>query len=190
MSVGSIADFDKNSVTPYPNVFMSASKILHPTEFARSKSSATGSIPVKELNRLADQLVRNDGNVEFDLLGELTNKGHESITLRVRTQLWLRCQRCLEAVLVPLDSKRRLVFAPDPHQLERHYEDEDTDLVDSLETIDVLELIEDEILLSLPVSPRHAEGECEQIMPSSPNDEDHRPFAVLSMLKRPASGSD
>jgi uncharacterized protein len=49
--------------------------------------------------------------------------------------------------------------------------------------LDLLALIEDEVILSLPLAPRHDEGQCESVERRK-SDEKPSPFAVLAKLKR------
>ena len=81
--------------------------------------------------------------------------------LRIDARLWLTCQRCLERFPERFELSNVLSVARDEAELER-WESEDP-LVDALVAeapLDVASLVEDEIILSLPVSPRHEDGRC------------------------------
>jgi uncharacterized protein len=59
-------------------------------------------------------------------------------------------------------------------------------VIEASPELDVAGLIEDEVLLSLPLSPRHAEGACEsRLARGADADGRPRPFAGLAALKRP-----
>lgn len=153
-------------------------------EFARAGLVCAGAFQVAAMVRLQEQLARPVGSIDFEVLGELTDKGHEALVLKVSGMLWLNCQRCLEALPVSVSSSRRIVFALKPLELERDYEDDETDVVDAVEILNVAELIEDEVLLSLPPSPKHELNVCGNTKPVMA-EERLSPFAVLGKLGRP-----
>jgi uncharacterized protein len=81
--------------------------------------------------------------------------------LEISALVWLTCQRCLELYSEKVELSSVLPIAKDESELAR-WESEDP-LVDALVAeprLDVATLVEDEILLGLPVVPRHPEGEC------------------------------
>jgi len=111
------------------------------------------------------------------------------------TTVPLTCQRCLEAVDATIDTDVDLVLLSDAKYAERL--DEDADFVilseeqvvhgeaDS-DLIDLLALLEDELLLSLPLAPRH--DHCDYAVPvveieDEPAERDN-PFSVLASLKQ------
>ncbi len=98
------------------------------------------------------------------------------------------CQRCLEPMRIELRVDRRLRFVRSEEQAARLDAESDDDVLALAPTLDLLELIEDELLLDLPLVPRH--DRCvdlsslgskapSDVAPSSPN-----PFQALAGLKR------
>lgn len=109
----------------------------------------------------------------------------------VRARLVMKCQRCLEPVEVAVDSVFRFGVVASEADSERLPDDLDPLLVTD-QPVDPLDLLEDELLLCLPLVPMHQPGECRR--PSVPGpDETERspeiktkkdnPFAALSVLK-------
>ncbi|WP_165873494.1 YceD family protein [Parasulfuritortus cantonensis] len=130
--------------------------------FARAGEEMSGEVRLADLDRLADVLVSDQGSARYRLRGGL-RAGRPVLTLDVDTAVMLLCQRCLEPYRQELRIERVFPLARDEAQLAL-WEREDP-LLDALvadPVLDVLTLVEDEILLSLPVAPRHAEGECGQ----------------------------
>ena len=84
-----------------------------------------------------------------------------------------------------LDLKADILLARDESELSRFDEDESVDGVLAVPEMDVLALIEDEIILSLPISARHSEGECSIGKPAGEDavGREH-PFAALATLKK------
>ncbi len=156
---------------------------IKPAEFARAGLAVAGAIPVSAFKRLGEQLTRHDGQLDYALVGELTERGHDALSLKVSGTVWLKCQRCLEAVAVAIDSSRRVVFAKDADEVETAYEADDTDVVDAVEAIEVTDLIEDEVLLSMPSSPKHEIGACEAAVCGA-GEVRKSPFLVLAKFGR------
>jgi len=120
------------------------------------------------------------------------------LRLQVQTPVWLTCQRCLQPFEVPLALDRRLRFVRGEAQAEALDAEIEDDVLALGRSIDLRELVEDELLLALPLVPRH--GRCPQPLPVAlgaepvPDDPPERPhpFAALQVLKAgkpPGSGS-
>ncbi len=115
------------------------------------------------------------------------------LTLRVRGELRLTCQRCLEGLIYPLSIDNRVAVLSSERLVELMDESDDYVLVAEIEapdqteaaTVDLFQVIEDECLLALPASPKHDDcaaaktqaGDIDQIKPDNP-------FAQLSQLKK------
>jgi uncharacterized protein len=84
-----------------------------------------------------------------------------------------------------LDLKTDILLARDENELSRFDEDDSVDGVLAVPEMDVLELIEDEIILSLPISARHPEGKCSTSRPVGEKavGREHL-FAALAALKK------
>jgi uncharacterized protein len=114
------------------------------------------------------------------------------LRLRVQTTLDLACQRCLEPVAVPLDLDRSIRFVADERTAEALDAEIDDDVLVSSRALDLRLLVEDELLLALPLVPRHAT--CPQAVPLQHGEPELRaahPFAALATLSKPsATGGD
>ncbi|MBS1142775.1 MAG: DNA-binding protein [Proteobacteria bacterium] len=93
----------------------------------------------------------------------------------------LACQRCLGSVPYDLEVDNLLELVPEGGELSQdELEDDTRDFLPVARELIVADLVEDEILLSLPVAPRHEK--CG--LPGLANaGERINPFAVLSELK-------
>jgi uncharacterized protein len=110
-----------------------------------------------------------------------------ALHLRVDTQARLECQRCLQAMTVPIHVDRRFFFVPDEEAAERLDADSEDDVLALVPSLDLHALAEDELLLALPIVPRH--DTCpvpvtlvfdDDELPAEPAD---HPFAALAALK-------
>lgn len=131
--------------------------------FAHVGGDLTGEVRLADFERLGDVLMSSDGTASYRVRGGV-DKGRPVLRLEVATVVELLCQRCLESYRQALRVERVFPIARDEAQLDL-WEREDP-LLDALiaePELDVLTLVEDEILLSLPVAPRHPEGGCGQV---------------------------
>ncbi|MGF6526180.1 YceD family protein [Variovorax sp. PvP013] len=111
--------------------------------------------------------------------------------LQADAVLPLVCQRCLSTVDTELQVDRWFRFAPDEATAELEDENSEEDVLVAARDFDLRELIEDELLMDIPITPRH--DVCPQPVQLSAVDpafeeegsERVNPFAVLGNL-RPA----
>ncbi len=139
--------------------------------FARSGETLAGEYTVSGMVRLQGLLASNDGTIRFQLSGSMT-AGRPTLQLLLDAELRLVCQRCLEPYTQSVRSVSDMPIARDERELARWESDDpliDGQIADP--KLDVRNLVEDEILLSLPLMPRHAVGECSLGYECSPGDE-------------------
>lgn len=140
-----------------------------------------GSVTVAELGRLADVLADVAGSLECELHGGRDGEGKLYLDLKVSGSLNLRCQRCLKSLPFVLDIGSRLMLvAPGEPWPDEDLSDDALDAIEGSRELAVLALLEDEVLLALPIAPRH-----EDCRPPLAVDSEHRPspFAALAKLK-------
>lgn len=140
---------------------MSAQRRFDSLQFAKSGESLSGSLRVEELPRLSDSLKPDDGAVQYRVSGVLA-AGRPALRLQIDARVWLTCQLCMTRYSEDLTLDSVLPVARNEAELLR-WEAVDP-LLDALIADPALELatlVEDEILLSIPVVPMHAEGECD-----------------------------
>jgi uncharacterized protein len=160
--------------------------------FAADGAGASGDWAAAGLPRFADsQTPPQDAAlpaVQWRAHGETrAAAGGESQTwlhLELQTTAWLTCQRCLQPFEQAMHVDRRLRFVADEAQAEALDADSDDDVLAMPRWLDLRELAEDELLLALPLVPRHAV--CPQPLPSSTGPDEaaaEHPFAVLKQWK-------
>lgn len=152
--------------------------------FAAEARSLNGQVDVANLLRLADVLASTEGSITWNIEGSMVQgvSGWEPrLRLRASGALNLCCQRCLGGMAWALGLERFFhpvrVGEPIP---EEELEDETVDAIEIEAELDVVGLLEDEILLSLPVAPRH--DNCEQPRPAGGTVKES-PFAALASLR-------
>jgi uncharacterized protein len=113
---------------------------------------------VTEFPRLAHEFTQ--GELFCRVTGQNDQRGGVSLQLKVQGEVGLICQRCLGDLLHAVQIARVLHLARNEAELERLEALPDSDAILVDEAIDLVDLVEDEVLLSLPLAAMHAEGEC------------------------------
>ncbi|MDT8364429.1 MAG: YceD family protein [Nitrosomonas sp.] len=161
--------------------------VINTLTFSRTADSLSGSILPENFVRLRDFLAENTGRVDYVLSGGMDNYGKPILNVVVRGMITLYCQRCLNKMVHPLDIESGLTLAGSNDELARYDEDSCVDAILASEALDVHALIEDEIILGLPLSPRHPDISCSMLdKQQATQDQDNKPhpFAALKSLKR------
>jgi uncharacterized protein len=114
--------------------------------------------------------------------------------LRAATTVTLQCQRCLQPMAEPLQVDRRLRFVRGEAEAARLDEASEDDVLELPPRLDLHELVEDELILALPLVPRHAACPAPLPVPAEMPEDDApapHPFAALAALRRrgPGDGS-
>lgn len=151
-------------------------------DFAHRGGELSGEVPLAELPRMADLLADSEGKISYKLHGFEGTDRKPQLELTLEGVCSLRCQRCLNALTYPIKlvSKLRLVSEGDTGDAD--IEDDEVDNIPAEKRLDVLALLEEELLLSLPIAPKHALGECE--IAAEGLSRSNNPFAVLAGLKK------
>jgi uncharacterized protein len=159
-----------------------AGTVIDCLEFARSGGVLDRSVGLGELPRLADLLTTTAGVLSVRLEGWRDEQGKSWLQLDIAGEPVLRCQRCLGGVKFPLSIRSRLqLIAPGEDWPDDDLVDDDADAIEAEAALAVLPLIEDEVLLALPIAPRHEQCEAPSANASVPGSS---PFAALVALKK------
>ncbi len=156
-------------------------------EFVRNDETASGEAPLSALARI--ETPDRHGALAWSAAGSMRGRhGAPRLDLRIDGDVVLICQRCLQPMKQPLHLRSRFLVADDEDSADRLDQDDDFDVVVGAAHFDLDALIEDEVILALPVAPRHA------VCPDGANEaiatvRKPSPFAVLAALRRP-SGAD
>jgi uncharacterized protein len=161
---------------------MSQQPVIDGFEFASAGATQAGAWPLRDLPRLRDMLASDHGEVTYALRGVRDGRGRPSLRISVRGALPLRCQRCLEPMLLDVRSDALLVLAQTLAEI--HAEPADAQAPDRVvagKEMPVRDLIEDELILAVPYAPRHEQ--CEARTGAAPG-KTVSPFAGLRSLMR------
>jgi uncharacterized protein len=176
-------------------------------DFASTAATLTGEEPVTDYPRLAAELEATTDStgsasdvpnafdpllVRWQATGERRTGASGSaepwLHLQAKTVVPLVCQRCLSPVETELQVDRWFRFAPDENTAAEEDETSEEDVLVAARDFDLHELIEDELLMDIPITPRH--DVCPRPVRLSATDpafddgvsERANPFAVLGRL--------
>lgn len=152
-------------------------------DFARKALVIHDTIAVSQFSRLADALSASDGILNYRLAGYQDDSGKPCLKLEISGKLDLLCQRCLSPMDYELDTHASFVIVRDETSIpETEDEADEIDYLEAETHMQVADLIEDEILLSLPLAPKHEIEACDAA--SKLNElKKPGPFAELKKLK-------
>lgn len=154
-----------------------------------SGASIAAREPLASFRRLGAMLEGDAGDVEVQLRFFIDEQRLRRIDGEVHTQVQVLCQRCLRPMTVALDSQFAVavVWSDDeaanlPRELDPYIAGE--------EPQDIRDLIEDELIISLPFVSYHEPGQCTAAgydtarpAPEAPGPSKENPFKVLEQLK-------
>lgn len=152
--------------------------------FAGEGKAVAARVPVATLSRLADVLADVEGDLDCRVSGSLDGDGNHWLTVEVSGALRLVCQRCLGPLVYPVEVRSSLLLIPPGQPLpDDELAEDGFDAIEAEKEMALLPLIEEEVLLALPIAPRHEV--CET--PAAAGEEDaSSPFAALAKLKKGA----
>ncbi len=108
--------------------------------------------------------------------------------LQAQAQVPLTCQRCLAAETEEVAVDRWFRFVDSEEQADAEDEDCEEDLLVQAPQFDLLALLEDELIMSLPLVPMHAQCPQPPVLQAGEEAvaEPPHPFAALAQLRKPA----
>lgn len=163
--------------------------------FAKEAGQLKGRWQLMQLLRVAESALgdaeeRRAAEVAWSARGEqrAAPGGELQTWLHVKagSSVSLECQRCLQPMAVALAVERSFRFVHGEDAAAQLDADSEDDVLALTRSLDLRELVEDELLLAMPIVPRH--DDCPVPLPVRPNDalaeEKPNPFAALAVLKR------
>jgi uncharacterized protein len=156
---------------------MSEAGTIDGLKFAHERSQVSGRLSIAALPRLAE-LGCTAAEVSFDVAGDLSAESRPSLQVRAQGCVEMACQRCLQPLSVPVIVDSELELAESREAAEAA--EDEIDRVVASRSMDVAALVEDELLLALPMVAVHED--CR--LPAGDDGAKPSPFAVLAGLKK------
>ena len=188
-------------------------------EFARSGRQAAGAVHLSQLPRMLNEVPADaperdtvftwqaEGFTQNELQDDGTEGAQPYLRLALHGHAWLECQRCVTPYdqAFDVDMVYRIV-ATEEEAEEFPLDEDEADVIVGSRHFDLVELIEEELLLSLPLVPKHevcpavheslvsgASGPAAETDEESGEAEDEgkqpNPFAALEALKKDGDGN-
>ncbi len=161
-------------------------KAVIPEQLAASEEVLTGTLSLSDMPRLASYLQKAEGEVQIKLKFALDEQNFVVIYGKISASLPLLCQRCFKPMIYDLESSFSLSPVNSDAEAERLPESYEP-LLKANDLIVILDMIEEELLLVLPLVPMHPSAVCSvKLTVSSDKPElsqKANPFAALKKLK-------
>lgn len=158
---------------------MSQGGVIDGLEFARAGATRAGALEITDLPRLSE-LGCSAAQIRYVIRGGDSAQGRPALHVDATGTVELACQRCLESVAVPVAVHSELELAASQEAID--VADDEIDRVLASRSMAVAALVEDEVILTLPMVPKHAQ------CPAGMEDTDSggertSPFAALAVLR-------
>ncbi len=160
-------------------------EIVRYRKFADEKTELEGHIPLSRFQRLLPLLQENVGEVFVSIRFRKGSRERPLVTGSAKTSLSVMCQACLEPVEISIQVTINSILVPTESELLDLNRRQDG-LVVTGDDLDLSQLFEDELIVNMPMAPRHEDGKCVNPVPLpevEPVTETHRPFEDLKSLK-------
>jgi len=189
---------NRNQVLPQIQLSTEPSDLKKIDLCAPQTYQGAGFLSIPDLPRLAQEasaVYPGDGfdwEIRTHFEDSPGSEPRQILDMGLNGRLQLVCQRCLQDCAVDLAEARRFVLVDSEAQADGFpIEDEEQEPLVASQHFNLLETIEDEILLSLPLIPKHPDGFCEPHASSftgealdEPSEESENPFNILKNMKK------
>ena len=162
---------------------MTEELLIHPERIADKPQVFKGTVRLDDLPRLEETLANADCDLRYEVTARLDPQRRKVVSCIIEGFVFLTCQTTLEAFRHAISINDRLVLVDDESRLPPIEEESDAeDYLVADAPLDVLDLVEDAVLLALPMVPRKP-GAAEVRLAAK--DAGQSPFAALASLKKP-----
>lgn len=164
-------------------------EMLDAWRLVAARRGVEGRLPLSSLTRLSDSLADSEGEVDFALDFDTDALKIPYVELRIDAELPLLCQRSLQRFLFPVRIVQRLGLIREEADEAALPEGYEPLLMPEDGMLRTTELVEDELILAVPVIPVMPGTEAmERDWPAEAGEvERANPFAALSALKNKPS---
>ncbi len=164
---------------------MSNPTLIHPDRFTEAGRTFEGVLRPGDLPRLAPELASPDGELRYAITARLEKHQRRVVSCIIDGFVFLTCQTTFEVFRHAIAIRDRLVLVGSEEELPPIEEENDgEDFVVATDPLDPVGLVEDAVLLALPMVPRQPgvgpSADEEGASTGKPS-----PFAALASLKAP-----
>ena len=164
---------------------------IDPFRLAATGQSFSGQVPVRHMKRLTTALVSDEGSAQVEIQFGVDEIGVRFLQGHITASLEVECQRCLESMTYEVDTDMSVAFVHNEYEIEQLPGGYEPYLVEET-PIALVDLLEDELILSLPQVPMHERADCQAskyLQAETHADEatddlqTENPFEVLAKMK-------
>lgn len=159
---------------------------INPLRLAEAGVSMHGILHVKDMQRLCMSLANDSGQVEVDMQFGIDQQGIRFLRGHIDTQLVLQCQRCMEPFAFGITEDFLSAVVKSEKQAKDLPEMYEPVFVDDESMIVIQDVIEDELIIGLPIVPMHNLKDCKVESPRieiGSGGDDSNPFKVIEILR-------
>lgn len=173
---------------PSPDHCPRLPRIVDALKLCQQGVHVTGFVEFTQLSRLEGLLSTPEGQVSVDIHFAIDEQHRKILSGRIAASVPLVCQRCLGKMMWPLDGGFELALVWNEEQAAQLPRTLDPVMVEDTE-LDIFSVVEDEILLALPLVSHHDIGTCtapsvaNPALPVETVEVRKNPFQVLASLK-------
>ena len=161
---------------------MSDELLIHPERLSERPQVYEGTVGLDALPGLEDSVANDDMELRYSVTARLDGHQRKVVSCIIEGFVFLTCQTTLEAFRHEISVRDQLVLVDSEEMLPPIEEESDAeDYMVADGPIDVLDLVEEEVLLALPMVPRKP-GVAEADKPVAAKPES--PFAALASLRK------
>ncbi len=156
-------------------------KIVNPWTVIQKNETIHGALDLSDFERVIRSQNRQIGKVEAEIKINSLERNKLALLGHLKYHLAFSCQRCLETIEQDYDFNFQLIIVKFESLLSTLTEDEDGVVCD--ESLDLIQLLEDEILLRLPMIAKH--DDCAGLKQEDKTEDSEgvqKPFASLKDL--------
>lgn len=160
--------------------------VLDAWRMVAARREFEGRIPLAAMTRLAGSLFDTEGEVRYRLAFGIDALRVSYVELGIDAELPLECQSSLKRFLFPVQISQRLGLIRDEADEAALPEEYEALLVDADAMLRPVELVEDELILALPVVAAAPDADIVErdFAPTAEETASANPFAALAGLKK------
>jgi uncharacterized protein len=158
--------------------------LIHPERLSDKPQVFAGRFVPADLERLEDSLANGEGELEYRISAGLDKQQRRVVSCIIKGFAFLTCQSSLEVFRHEISVQDRLVLVERESELPGiEVESDEEDYLVAAEPVDIRDLVEDAVLLALPMVPRKPGLEGPQGEGKGTAEPKASPFAALAALK-------
>ncbi|HEA26017.1 MAG TPA: hypothetical protein ENH92_02750 [Ectothiorhodospiraceae bacterium] len=165
-----------------------------PVRFAKWGRHLEGNIPLSKMSRIAGLATALRGDLWLSLDCSMGEDRVRALRGHIKAVVPMQCQRCMEEVEITVDSTFTLGVVDSEAYAEKLPEEYEPLLIEEDEKLFLQDLIEDELILALPIVAMHPDQGCQISYAADPaagedtnlrqaESQQESPFAMLKDLK-------